>query len=200
MGNLNKWHLFDHLNPGRYGAILADPAIPFETWSKAGEGRSPQHHYKCSTFDELAAMPIASLAAPNCFLLLWIPLRSVVLVEPLMRAWDFTFSGVGFCWVKQNRSGVGWFMGGGYGTRHNVEICWLWRRGKPGRKSAGVRELIIAPVRQHSRKPDEIYSRIEALCDGPYLELFARQQWPGWFSVGDEIGKFETYRHHQRED
>jgi N6-adenosine-specific RNA methylase IME4 len=82
-------------------------------------------------------------------------------------------------------------MGGGYGTRHNVEICWLGRRGSPRHKSAGVRELIIAPVCEHSLKPDEIYKRIKALCEGPYLELFARQQWPGWTCVGDELGKFK---------
>jgi len=34
-----------------------------------------------------------------------------------------------------------------------------------------VRELIVAPVRQHSRKPDEIYRRVEALCDGSCLEV-----------------------------
>ena len=108
-----------------------------------------------------------------------------------MQAWGFAFSGAAFAWVKQNRSSPGWFMGGGYGTRHNVEICWLGRRGSPRRKSAGVRELIIAPVREHSRKPDEIYRRVEALSDGPFLEIFARQQWPGWTCVGDELGNFE---------
>jgi len=53
-----------------------------------------------------------------------------------------------------------------------------------------VRELIVAPRREHSRKPDEIYQRIEQLCSGPYLELFARQQWPGWVCVGDESERF----------
>ena len=46
--------------------------------------------------------------------------------------------------------------------------------------------------REHSRKPDEIYSRIEALVDGPYLEMFARQRWPGWDSLGNEVDKFEV--------
>jgi N6-adenosine-specific RNA methylase IME4 len=173
------------------GAILADPPLAFATWSSKGEGRSPQHHYTCLSFDRLAAIPIGSVAARNCFLFLWIPLRSAFLVRPLMQAWGFTFSGAGFGWVKQNRSGVGYFMGGGYITRHNIEVCWLGRRGSPRRKSAGVRELIVAPVREHSRKPDEVYQRIEALCDGPYLELFARQRWPGWICVGDEVGKFQ---------
>jgi N6-adenosine-specific RNA methylase IME4 len=174
----------------RAGAIMADPAVAFACRSAKGEDRSPQHHYRCTSFEELAGFQVADIARADCFLFLWIPLRSVFLVEPLMKAWGFSFSGAGFVWVKQNKSGIGWFMGGGYGTRHNVEICWLGRRGSPRRKSLGVRELIIAPRREHSRKPDEVYARIEALCDGPFVELFARQQWPGWICVGDEAEKF----------
>lgn len=82
-------------------------------------------------------------------------------------------------------------MGGGYGTRKNAEICWLGRRGNPKRRSRDVRELIVAPRREHSRKPDEQYGRIERLCAGPYLELFARQQRPGWIALGDEVNKFQ---------
>lgn len=171
------------------GVILVDAPFEFKTRSAKGEGRSPQHDYPCMTPEQLAASPIASIAAPDCFLFSWIPLRSVFLVEPLMRAWGFAFSGSAFAWAKQNRSGNGFFMGGGYGTRHNVEVCWLGRRGSPQRKSMGVRELIVAPRREHSRKPDEIYERIEALSDGPYVELFARQRWPGWVSVGNELDK-----------
>jgi N6-adenosine-specific RNA methylase IME4 len=174
------------------GAILADPPLAFKAWSHRGERRTPQHHYACLSFEQLTEVPILQAAASHCFLFLWIPLRSIYWVEPLMREWGFAFSGAAFVWIKQNRVGPGWFMGGGYGTRHNAEVCWLGRRGSPRRKSAGVRELIIAPVRQHSRKPDEIYGRIEELSDGPFLEIFARQQWPGWVCVGNEIGKFAS--------
>jgi N6-adenosine-specific RNA methylase IME4 len=173
------------------GAILADPPLAFETWSRKGEDRTPQHHYGCLSFDELAAIPVASIAAPDCFLFLWVPLRSVDLVKPLIEAWGFAFSGSAFTWAKLNRKAPTWFMGGGYGTRHNAEICWLGRRGHPQRRSKGVRELIVAPRREHSRKPDEVYQRVEALCHGPYVELFARQQWAGWTCVGDEVGKFQ---------
>lgn len=54
-----------------------------------------------------------------------------------------------------------------------------------------MRELIVAPVREHSRKPDEVYSRIEALTGGPYCELFARQRWAGWHSWGDQADRFK---------
>jgi N6-adenosine-specific RNA methylase IME4 len=183
--------LLDGIPAGaRFAAIMADPPIAFRTYSPKGEGRCPQTYYRCSVIDELKALPIAEIAATNCFLFLWIPLRSVFLVEPLMTAWGFAFSGSAFVWVKQNKSGAGFFMGNGFGTRHNVEICWLGRRGKPQRQSKAVRELIVAPRREHSRKPDEIYQRIEALCAGPYLELYARQQWPGWTCLGDESERF----------
>jgi N6-adenosine-specific RNA methylase IME4 len=172
-------------------AILADPPLAFVARSAKGEGRTPQHHYGCLTFEELAIIPMASVAADDCFLFLWVPLRSVFLVKPLMEAWGFSFSGSAFAWAKLNPRGEGFFMGGGYGTRKNAEVCWLGRRGAPKRKSMGVRELIVAPVRQHSRKPDDVYGRIEELCDGPYLELFARQQWPGWTCVGDEAAKYQ---------
>jgi N6-adenosine-specific RNA methylase IME4 len=174
----------------RAGAIMADPGIAFETYSPRGEGRTPQRHYQCTAFKELAALPVAEIAKPDCFLFLWAPLRSVFLAEPLMRAWDFTFSGSAFVWAKQNKKSEDWFMGTGYGTRKNAEVCWLGRRGFPQRKSMAVRELIVAPRREHSRKPDEVYSRIEALADGPYVELNARQQWPGWVCVGNESTKF----------
>jgi N6-adenosine-specific RNA methylase IME4 len=169
---------------------MADPGIAFEAYSPKGENRTPQKYYQCTGFKQLSALPVAQYAAEDSFLFLWLPLRSVFLVDPLMRAWGFRFSGSAFAWAKQNKNGEGFFMGTGYGTRKNVEICWLGRRGKPKRKSMVVRELIVAPRREHSRKPDEVYSRIEALCSGPFLELYARQQWPGWTCVGDEATRF----------
>jgi hypothetical protein len=51
-----------------------------------------------------------------------------------------------------------------------------------------MRNLIVAPVREHSRKPDEIYNVVESLWPcGPFVELFARHRRPGWFSWGDGI-------------
>jgi hypothetical protein len=61
------------------GAILADPPVVFRTWSCKGEGRSPQRHYACLSFEQLAAHPVASAAAAQ-----WISLRSVCLVEDVL--------------------------------------------------------------------------------------------------------------------
>jgi N6-adenosine-specific RNA methylase IME4 len=67
----------------------------------------------------------------------------------------------------------------------------LARRGSPKRRSAKVRELIVSPRREHSRKPDEIHERIEQYCAGPYVELFARSSRKGWRTWGAEATKFD---------
>jgi len=78
----------------------------------------------------------------------------------------------------------------GYWTRANPEQCLLATRGHPKRIGRDVRRWIDAPRREHSRKPDEIYERIERLVDGPYLEMFARQTRDGWDAWGNETDKF----------
>ena len=119
----------------------------------------------------------------------------------MIEAWGFTYKTCGFCWNKGNTLPL--FpddfkdkMGLGYWTRANSEVCLLATRGKPKRLNADVRQIIQAPLREHSRKPDEVYSKIERLVDGPYLELFARQQWPGWDVWGNEVGKFTERKNH----
>jgi N6-adenosine-specific RNA methylase IME4 len=81
-------------------------------------------------------------------------------------------------------------IGTGYWTRSNSEVCLLATKGQPKRLNADVRQGIIAPRRQHSRKPNGIHERIERLVAGPYLELFARQERQGWTTWGNETQKF----------
>jgi N6-adenosine-specific RNA methylase IME4 len=80
----------------------------------------------------------------------------------------------------------------GYWTRANSEPCLLATRGKPKRVNADVRQGIVEPRREHSRKPDCVPGRIERLVDGPYLELFARTQRQGWTVWGNQTDKFEA--------
>ena len=103
----------------------------------------------------------------------------------LAKTWGFEFKTIAFIWDKNT-------MGMGYWTRKQAEVCLLFTKGKPRRLSKGVRQIIRAPRREHSRKPDEIYGRIMSLVNGPYLEMFARQQWPGWDALGDETNKFRS--------
>ncbi len=76
-------------------------------------------------------------------------------------------------------------------TRANPEPCLLATRGRPKRQSGDVRKLLIEPCREHSRKPDAAYTRIERLLPGPYLELFARRSRPGWDGFGNQAELFD---------
>jgi N6-adenosine-specific RNA methylase IME4 len=175
---------------GGAGVVLADPPWHFKVRSLKGEGRSACQHYSVPTFDELAALPVNKIASPDCWLFLWCTGPHLPHGLRLMESWGFAYSGVGFTWVKLNPSGVGFHVGLGFTTRKNTEVCLLGRRGKPGRNAKDVRELIVAPRREHSRKPDQQYERIERFCDGPYVELFARTSRAGWVCWGDQTSRF----------
>lgn len=76
----------------------------------------------------------------------------------------------------------------GFWTRANAEICLLATKGKPKRISAKVHQVIISPIEEHSKKPNEIRKRIVNLIgDLPRIELFARQKTDGWDVWGNEV-------------
>jgi N6-adenosine-specific RNA methylase IME4 len=168
-----------------------------------GANNDPARHYETLSLEEIQALPVRTLAAKDCVLALWAVDSMIPQALTVGAAWGFTFKTVAFYWAKTRRvdSTRGkdlsdqyeklFPMGTGYWTRANPEPCLLFTRGKPKRVSAGVRKLIVAPRREHSRKPDEQYERIERLVAGPYVELFARQTRSGWDSWGLEVGKFD---------
>lgn len=90
--------------------------------------------------------------------------------------------------MKLNKKAPTLFWGMGYWTRANVELCLLATRGRPRRQCAGVHQVIMAPVEQHSKKPGIVRDKIITLMgDLPRVELFARQQAPGWDVWGNEV-------------
>lgn len=151
---------------------------------------------------DIKALPVQATAARDCVLLLWAIDPMIPQAFDVAAAWGFEYRTVGFYWIKQRIAG--WPstavdtipqnklfpMSTGYWSRANPEQCLLFTRGKPRRLSPSVPRLIIAPRREHSRKPDEIYPRTEALCGGPRLELFARTTRPGWTAWGNQTERF----------
>ena len=206
------------LPQGPFGAILADPPWRFKTFSPKGRDRCPdaplkraesrqnrpERHYATMPLADIKRLPVGDIAARDCVLFLWATDPMLPQAFEVGAAWGFTYKTVAFYWAKLRREGSVrhllhddpahklFPMGTGYWTRPNPEQCLLFTRGKPKRVSAAVRKLIIAQRREHSRKPDEAAQRIEQLVDGPYCELFARQQRPGWSAWGNQTDRFQA--------
>jgi len=185
-----------------YGMIEADPAWGWVSFAGKASAphRSSEEPYPVMTLDEMKAMPVADIAAKDCLLNMWVIGSHLDQAIELGRHWGFSFKSDGFVWVKTGKHDPAVRpIGMGKWVRKQVEYSLLFTRGKPRRLDAGVRQLmetgenvIYAPKREHSRKPDERYERIERLVEGPYVELFSRQNYRGWDNWGNETGKFDS--------
>lgn len=202
---------------GPFRCIVADPPWQFATFSAKGRDRcpdapltrnqsrqnSPARHYDTMPLQEIKDLRVKDVAADDCLLLLWAVDPMIPQALEVGRCWGFEFKTVGFYWAKQRRvtsararpddmeTGRAFPMGTGYWTRANPESCLLFTRGAPKRLATDVRKLILAPRREHSRKPDEFYAATERLIAGPRLEMFARQPREGWTVWGNQTDKFE---------
>ncbi len=176
----------------KFAVIYADPPWEFQactgksTWQQTGA-----RYYDAQSLDVLKALPVKQLAAKDCALFLWAVTAELPAALEVIKAWGFEYITVGFVWVKQNRSGDGLFTGLGAWTRANAELCLLAKRGTPRRMAMDVHQVVMAPVGEHSVKPEEVRARIERLVDGPYLEMFGRESVPGWTVYGNEISREE---------
>ncbi|HVB15727.1 MAG TPA: MT-A70 family methyltransferase [Stellaceae bacterium] len=200
---MSEWP-FGSLQCGHYGAILADPPWHFQSWTTPRWNGG--HHvqtpakappYDAMNLDEIESLPVAELAAPDCTLFMWGIWVMLPHALRVIESWGFEYKTAAFVWTKANVRQIDLFrddadgqLGLGYWVRQNTEFCFLATRGKPKRLHADVRQGIIAPRREHSRKPDGIHARIERLVAGPYVELFARQRRPGWDTWGNQTDKF----------
>lgn len=208
---------FGDLPRRHFAAIAADPpwhfrartALQMSNWTSR---RDAERHYDVLDVDDIAAMPVKELAAPDAHLFLWTTGPCIRQAFEVLEAWGFRYSAVAFTWVKLKRSHNArqlravplaesdLHVGLGLTTRKNAEFVLLGRRGNARRIAKDVREIILAPVRQHSRKPDEFYERVERYCAGPYVDLFSREARPRWSSWGHEATKFNAVEYDARAD
>jgi len=185
---------------GGFPCVHADVPARFKSNSEAKPGRNALRHYACHSMATIATLPVASVVARDSYLFFWTTSPQLVIGAHLevMRAWGFEPTAMGFVWVKLNPNAPPlWFterdlfFGPGLTTRKNAEFVILGRRGKPERLAKDVFEIVLAPRREHSRKPNEVYRRIERYCCGPRLDLFPRERRDSWISYGDEADKFD---------
>ncbi|EFL88313.1 MT-A70 family methyltransferase [Ahrensia sp. R2A130] len=187
-GPLFDWP-FGELSPQSFDLIVADPPWAFENFSEAGEGKNAKAHYQCMSLADISALPVMDLASENCLLWLWATNPMIPQALDVMAAWGFTFKTSGV-WHKKTVHGKTAF-GTGYIFRSASEPILIGTRGEP-KTTRSTRSVIEAPVREHSRKPDEAFSVAESLMpNARRLELFSRQSRDGWQTWGDQSAKFD---------
>src|SRR5438309_5178115 len=124
---------------------------------------------------------------------------------PVMRAWGFRYKS-NVVWHKLRNVGGSDGRGVGFYFRNVTELILFGIRGKNARTLAPGRRqvnLLATRKREHSRKPDEQYSIIQACSPGPFLELFARGTRKGWATWGNQADDayqptWKTYAHHSQ--
>lgn len=177
----------------KYNVILADPPWSYRDRCHSGK-RGVGFKYPTMALAEISMMRplIDNMAADTCWLFLWAPTTMTDEAFKVIKDWGFRrLRQRVFTWIKRTSRKNNLFWGMGTVTRSNPEDVWCGIRGNPVRASASVHSVIEASVREHSRKPDEIYRRIDQLCGPvPKIELFARQRWPGWDQLGDQCDYF----------
>lgn len=181
--------------------VYADPAWWHKAWSIKGTGRSAEQHYQCMETDDICALPVKDWVAKDAVLFLWVVQSMLPDALRVIDAWGFKFKTVGYAWVKIKGKSDRLFyagedvkMGMGHHTRAGFEQCWLATRGDGyERLSKGEPQVLFSPLREHSRKPDEVANSIVRLCgDVPRLEMFARTARPGWLHWGNQTDRFKA--------
>ena len=188
----------------KYRTIYADP--PWQFQNRTGKV-APEHkrlsRYPTMTLDEIKALPVSEVADEKSHLYLWVP--NALLPEGLevMKAWGFEYK-TNLIWEKVRKDGEPDGRGVGFYFRNVTEVLLFGIRGtknrtlQPGRSQVN---LLRTMKREHSRKPDEFVSLIEACSSGPRLELFARGNREGWDMWGNQADDsyepdWNTYSNH----
>lgn len=161
----------------RFGCIYADPP-----WSYGNQATraATGNHYRTMTLEELCAMPVGELAAPNAQLHLWTTSSFLFDAKRVIDAWGFEYRS-SFVWVKPQ-------MGIGNYWRLSHEFLLTAIRGNAKHfNNRGLKSWGEFPRNKHSAKPEEIRGLIEQASDGPYLELFGRKEVAGWTVYGNQV-------------
>jgi N6-adenosine-specific RNA methylase IME4 len=162
---------------GTFRTLVADPPWRFNEKQDFGDGLAEDKYPSMST-DEIAALPLADLAAPDSHLYLWTPVTKVPEALRVCEAWGFRYVGL-LTWAKPG-------LGLGTWWRVSTEHIVFGVRGSLP-TTPNLRNWFEAPRGRHSVKPGKFFELVETASPGPYVELFARRQRAGWTCWGNEL-------------
>jgi N6-adenosine-specific RNA methylase IME4/DNA modification methylase len=198
---------------GGWQLAVIDPPWHFKTRSPKGQGRSASRHYSTMSAEQIKALPIASILAKDAMVALWSTAPHDAIAHEVLKAWGLTYS-TKAVWIKVNQNGIR-LKGTGKLLQQGPEYLFVARRGKGLRMACTPPDAVIetpapeedleaealefpgvieGPRREHSRKPDEAYQLLERLFgpDVRRVDLFSREERPGWATWGLERGRFSV--------
>lgn len=168
---------------GLYDVIVVDPPWDYGTNDSYDyEGFRGLTDYPVMSLEEIVAIELP--ATDDCVLWLWTTHRFIRHCFPLLDKWGFQEKAI-LTWAK-NRFGIGKWL------RSQTEYCIMAVKGEPVINLTNQSTLLIAPVREHSRKPDEFYQLVDSLCVGRKLDYFGREKRSGWDIFGIELFRREA--------
>ena len=189
-----------------YKTIYADP--PWQFQNRTGKV-APEHkrltRYETMSLADIKELPVSELAEEKSHLYLWVPNALLPDGLAVMKAWGFEYK-TNIIWEKVRHDGMPDGRGVGFYFRNVTEMLLFGIRGEKNRTLGPARSqvnLVRSVKREHSRKPDEMISLIEACSPGPYLELFARGSREGWDMWGNQADAgyeptWQTYANHTK--
>jgi N6-adenosine-specific RNA methylase IME4 len=160
---------------GEYRVIYADPPWQFDN---SGFDQSAAAHYPTMPTEQIAELQIPKASNSVCFM--WGTNAMLQDALEVMKSWGFEYRS-NFVWVKETGPTIGFYTV----SRH--ELLLIGTRGQNMLPETRPISVIHGEVTEHSRKPENVYSMIESMYDGPYLELFARQKHANWSVWGNEV-------------
>ncbi|XP_068637019.1 putative N6-adenosine-methyltransferase MT-A70-like [Aristolochia californica] len=164
---------------GQFGVIMADP--PWDIHMELPYGTMAD--------DEMRNLNVPVLQTDG-LIFLWVTGRAMELGRECLELWGYKRVEE-IIWVKTNqlqriiRTGRT-----GHWLNHSKEHCLVGIKGNPEVNRNIDTDVIVAEVRETSRKPDEMYPMLERISPRTRkLELFARMHNThcGWMSLGNQL-------------
>lgn len=176
----------------KYDVVLMDP--PWSYHGQQDKWGAAAKFYPTMTDEELMAMDIKSILKKDAVVFMWATSPRLDFAIDLLRHWGLHYRGVAFVWVKTKKDGT---PVGAQGVRPSIvkptsEYVLAASTTKTGRPlklhDESIRQVVLAPKTEHSRKPDTIHESIDLMYpDTDKLEMFARRPYPNWDVWGNEV-------------
>ena len=164
---------------GLYRTLIIDP--PWEVEKIERDCRPNQHEWDYPPMDVEAIKNLRDdlpFDESGCHVYLWTTQKYLPSAFDILEAWGVRYQCL-LTWVKN----VGFTP---FSWMYSTEHCLFGRVGNLPLLQMGRRLDFAAPVRQHSRKPDEFYALVREVSPGPRIDYFSREKREGFDQFGND--------------